>query len=148
MSKIISLIIILIIALCFYFNFPQNTKSYNQKIANHNFSLEIANTPSLQSKGLSKRNNLCPNCGMLFVFNQERIQSFWMKDTLIPLDMIFIDTKGKVTDIYTAQPETNKSDFQLTIFKSSLPTKFVIELNAHKATLTNLKVGDTININL
>jgi len=85
---------------------------------------------------------------MLFIFKSENYQSFWMKDTLIPLDIIFIKESGQVTDIYTAHPEKGKSDFQLTLYKSTEPTKYVIELNANTASKLNLKIGDYIKISI
>lgn len=149
MQKIIYLIIFsLLISLIYFYFSRKNIKTITQKIANQNYSLEIADNPYLQAKGLSKRDHLCPNCGMLFIFSRETIQTFWMKDTLIPLDMIFIDSQGQITDIHTAFPEDKKSDFQLTLYQSSVPTKFVIELNSGDAQRLNLKKGDYLKLNL
>ncbi len=150
MQKIISIILILsAIALFAYFKIPRKSnKSLTLKIKDQNFTLEIADNPYLQAKGLSNRSQLCPQCGMLFLFSAERKQSFWMKETLIPLDMIFIDKSGLITDIYTALPEPGKADFQLKIYASTRPAIYVIELNAGTATKLNLQVGDRINLNL
>lgn len=151
MSKIgylIILVLILIIAFLLYLKFPRKTnRNIVQKISNQNFTLEIADTTYLQAKGLSNRQQLCSDCGMLFIFKSEKIQTFWMKDTLLPLDIIFINANYQITDIYTANPEPNKSDFQLTLYQSTTPTKYVIELNAGTSQKINLKVGDTINLN-
>lgn len=149
MQKIIYLVIIITFITLIYFYFSRkNTKTIIQKISNQNYSLEIANNPYLQAKGLSNRNYLCPNCGMLFIFSHETIQTFWMKDTLIPLDMIFINSQGQITDIYTAFPENKKSDFELTLYQSSTPSKFVIELNSGDAQKLNLKKADYLKLNL
>lgn len=151
MSKfgyLIILILILIIGFLIYINFPRKVlQTITQKISDQNFSLEIADNSYLQAKGLSKRTTLCSNCGMLFIFNGENIRYFWMKDTLIPLDMIFVKADGQVTDIFTANPEIGRSDYQLKIYQSSLPTKYVIELNANTSEKINLKPGDYIKIN-
>ena len=152
MSKtgyIIIIFLILTIVFLIYINFPRKvTKSITQKISSQNFSLEIADNSYLQAKGLSKRSELCSDCGMLFIFNGENTRYFWMKDTFIPLDMIFIKKNGLVTDIFTAQPETNKSDFQLKIYQSSQAVQYVIELNAGTAVKINLKVGDFIKLKI
>ena len=149
MQKIIYLIIVVCFISLIYFYFSRrNSKSITQIINNQYYLLEIANNPYLQAKGLSKRNYLCPNCGMLFIFNHETIQTFWMKDTLIPLDIIFINSQNQITDIYTANPEPNKSDFQLTLYQSSVPAQFVIELNSGDAQKLNLKKGDYLKPNL
>lgn len=128
--------------------YPSKIKILNQQIASKDFTLEIANTPTLQAKGLSKRTELCKNCGMLFIFNKENIQSFWMKDTLIPLDIIFIDKNFSITNIYTAFPEPGVNDFSLKLYQSTVPIKYVIEINAYQANELSLKVGDQIKLNL
>jgi uncharacterized membrane protein (UPF0127 family) len=145
---LIIFILILIIAFLVYFRFPRKiTKSITQKISGQDFSLDIADNSYLQAKGLSGISKLAANDGMLFIFNGEAYRYFWMKDTLIPLDMIFITQSGQVTDIDTAVPEPGKSDLQLKIYQSSQPVKYVIELNANTAQKINLKIGDFININ-
>ena len=154
MPKTTSLIILLSIILIIYlfiklFIFrPSPPGSLTQKIKDQNFTLEVADTPYLLAKGLSGRDRLCPSCGMLFIFGRETILSFWMKDTLIPLDIIFINKNGQITDIYTASPEMGKSDFQLTLYKSTQPTKYVIELNANTAKNLNLKIGEYIKLSI
>ena len=150
MPKTTSLIIFLTISLLIYlfiklFIFRSSTAAtITQKIKEQNFTLEIANTPYLLAKGLSGRDSLCPTCGMLFIFKSEKIQTFWMKDTLIPLDIIFLKESGQITDIYTALPEPGKSDFQLTIYQSTAPIQSVIELNAGTAKKLNLQIGDIV----
>ena len=154
MPKTTYLIIFFTISLLIYLSIklfifkPSTPGTITQNIKDRNFTLEIANTPYLLAKGLSGRSELCPSCGMLFIFKSQAIQSFWMKDTLIPLDIIFIKESGQITDIYNASPERGKSDFQLTLYKSSKPTKYVIELNANTAKNINLKVDDLINLDL
>jgi len=149
MQKIGYLLILLGLILFIYYKYPRkSSKGIEQKIGDQIFNLEIADNPYLLAKGLSGRDNLCPKCGMLFIFKSENYQSFWMKDTLIPLDIIFIKESGQVTDIYTAHPEKGKSDFQLTLYKSTEPTKYVIELNANTASKLNLKIGDYIKISI
>ena len=154
MSKTTYLIIFLFLLLLIYLSFkliifrPSAPGSISQKIKEQNFTLEIADTPYLLAKGLSGQSQLCSSCGMLFIFKSETIQTFWMKETLIPLDIIFIKESGQITDIYTAQPERGKSDFELTLYKSTQPSKYVIELNSGTAVNLSLKKGDFINLNL
>jgi hypothetical protein len=152
MQKIIFIVLILLLLIYFstklLINKTSPVRIINQNIKDQIFTLEIADNNYLLAKGLSKRQSLCPNCGMLFIFKTEMIQTFWMKDTLLPLDIIFINSQGIVTDIYTAQPEIGKSDFQLTLYQSTSPTKYVIELNAGTSKTINLKIGDRLDLNL
>jgi len=140
MSKITVTLIIVFISIIIYLYFPKKLPSKIIKINNQEFSLEIANTISQLSKGLSRRTNLCDNCGMLFVFPHPQILSFWMKDTFIPLDMIFIDQNKKIVNIITATVG------DLSLKKSISPALYCLELNASTATKLNLKSGDILEL--
>ena len=121
-----------------YYPFKLRTKAI--KINNQDFSIEIATTPNQLSRGLGGRTELCQNCGMLFVFPSPQILQFWMKDTLIPLDMIFIDQNNKIVNIVTA----TVGDFS--IKKSIYPALYCLELNANRSKELNLKTGDLIDL--
>ncbi len=64
------------------------------------FTVELADTPQERARGLMNRENLPASNGMLFVYERPQRASFWMKDTLIPLDMLFMDRKGRVSRIH------------------------------------------------
>ena len=83
---------------------------------------------------------------MIFIFNKEGIYPFWMKDTLVPLDLIWLNSKGLIVSILTAQPEPNTPITQLKLYQNQKPAKYVIELNANRARELNLKIGDKIEI--
>ncbi len=147
MSKSIMLIItpvliiiagILIWRLFFYLP-PAN--SIKMKIGNNNYNIELATTIAQKTKGLSGRNTLCKNCGMLFTFGFETNLPFWMKNTLIPLDMIWLDKNGKIVDIQTAS-EINSTK----IYQNQTPAQYVLELNANDSQKINLKIGDIIDL--
>ncbi|MFH1398556.1 MAG: DUF192 domain-containing protein [Candidatus Woesearchaeota archaeon] len=72
-------------------------------INNHKIHVELARTPNEIRQGLMFREQLCESCGMLFVLSEGR-HTFWMKNTKIPLDMIFINSDMRVVDILHAQP--------------------------------------------
>lgn len=76
------------------------------KINNKLIQAELAISAEEKRIGLMHRTSLCPNCGMLFVFEEEAQHPFWMKNTLIPLDIIFINQNKKIIDIKRAQPCT------------------------------------------
>lgn len=90
---------------------------------------EIASTPQDRTMGLMNRTYLPEDKGMIFVYENSKNLSFWMKNTLIPLDIIFIDESGYVINIESADVELDKNYEELTRYKSLLPAKFVVEIN-------------------
>lgn len=135
------LIIIIVLIWRFFFYIPSSIKFVDIKINNTDYKIELAQTSAQKIKGLSNRNTLCQKCGMLFVFGFETELPFWMKDTLIPLDMIWLDKNGKIVDIKTAS-ETNSSK----IYQNQSPAQYVLELNANDSQKLNLKIGDIIDL--
>lgn len=133
--------------LLLYFFFPRKLKNGNLTINGKDYQIEYAQTTIQKAKGLSNRNSLCNNCGMLFVFSQTGIHPFWMKDTKIPLDMIWLDENGKIVHYELAKPEPNIPITKLKVYKNSIPAKYVLELNASDFSRLKLKIGDTIKIN-
>ncbi len=106
---------------------------------------EIADDDRERTIGLMNRTSLAPRAGMLFVWDDEKQRSFWMKNTLIPLDMIFIAANGTIVDITTMQP--CKSLF-CESYKSKEPAKYVLEVNAGFAEEHDVKIGDFVDIKL
>ncbi len=147
MSKIIILIIIVIVAGIIYFiSQPKNkSQNFDQNISinikGNPYYLEVAKTFTSRQKGLSNRTELCSNCGMLFVFDREGKYPFWMKDTKIPLDIIWLNSKFEIVKIITAT-ETNS----LKSFTNNQPAMYVIELNANESFRLDLKIGDIIQL--
>ena len=104
-------------------------------------NVEIADDNKERQQGLMFREKLNENEGMLFVFDNEDYQTFWMKNTLIPLDIIFIDKNFQIVDIKNAAPcKTYPCD----LYKSSKPAKYVLELNANFTIRNSIKEGDKI----
>jgi uncharacterized membrane protein (UPF0127 family) len=101
------------------------------------FTLEIADTEAAREKGLMFRTSLAPDAGMLFDYHREQQASFWMQNTLIPLDMIFISADGIVKTIHVnAQPRDTTS------IPSVVPIRFVVEIPGGRSEEIGLKVGD------
>ena len=106
----------------------------------HRFRVEIADTPAAQRKGLMHRDNLAKDRGMLFVFDKSRIRSFWMKNTNIALDMLFISKNGKIRHIHhDATPNSRKS------ISSRVPVRAVLEINGGLARQHGIEKGDRVN---
>lgn len=91
--------------------------------------LETAYTPDERTEGLMFREELGEDEGMIFVYDEAERRSFWMKNTLIPLDMIFVDSERTVDSIKKADPEPGVPDEELESYESKGPAQFVIEVN-------------------
>ena len=103
------------------------------------FQVEIAATPEKREVGLMYRRELPLDYGMLFIFPGERINSFWMKNTPIPLDMIFISGERKIVGIVH---ET--APFSLEGRSVSVPSQFVLEINGGLSHRYGFKAGDVV----
>src|SRR5262245_5295354 len=90
-------------------------------IAGRTFQLELALTEAAQRTGLSHRDHLDSDGGMLFVFRHARMREFWMKDCLIPIDAIFLDPGGRVLAMHAMTPEPGVSDGDLKRYTSKWP---------------------------
>ncbi len=108
------------------------------------FRAEIADTPERHLRGLMFRTQIKDDYAMLFVFAEEEIRSFWMKNTLIPLDIIYLNSDKQIVDMYGSVPPC-KTD-PCPGYESALPARFVVEINGGLAKKLNLKIGDKIFI--
>lgn len=103
------------------------------------FTVEVAVDSLQRQQGLMFRKNMASNAGMLFDFGSSRDVAMWMKNTLIPLDMLFIDDKGVVRHIHEgAKPHDE------TPLPSGGPVKFVLELNGGAVKTHNIAVGNQV----
>ncbi len=115
------------------------------------FALELAQTPEKRGQGLMGREFLGENEGMLFVYpandNYPAVLTFWMKDCLIPLDIIFITGSGKVAYVHEmALPEPGIPDSDLTRYTSHVPVQFAIEIRGGLVGELNIKKGDAVQL--
>ncbi len=149
MAKVIvTLTFIAVASLFVYWRFIQltPTQTIDINIKDKTYKVEIAATTAQKSQGLMNRDSLCQNCGMVFLSSHETPQIFWMKNTLIPLDIIFLNKDGRVINIEQAVPEPGVNDLKLSLYRSQSPSKYVIELNSGDAKKINLIPGDHIDI--
>jgi uncharacterized membrane protein (UPF0127 family) len=105
----------------------------------HAFEIEIADTPAETARGLMFRESLAPDHGMLFDFGEPREPAMWMKNTLIPLDMLFLDVDGNVVAI--AQ---NTQPHSLRRISPGMPVKAVLELNGGTTRELNILPGSVV----
>lgn len=102
------------------------------------FSVEIADDDRERSAGLMFRIRMNDDHGMLFVFENTRRLSFWMKNTPMPLDLVFIGPDGRIVDILKGEP------FSLAPIAPESPSRFVLELKAGTADKTGIADGDRV----
>ena len=120
---------------------PAFPKSLGLYIKGYPYYLEIAQNNQERKTGLSNRDELCRNCGMLFTFKKEGKQSIWMKDTHIPLDIIWLNSQKEIVKIIVAAATDSE-----TVYINQNPARYVIELPANESLKLNLQIGETIPI--
>ncbi len=105
----------------------------------HAFTVEIADDPEEITTGLMFRESMDADAGMLFDFGQPRETAMWMKNTLIPLDMLFMDPQGKIIAIARQTvPESERT------VSPGVPVKSVLELNGGRAAELGIEPGDEV----
>jgi uncharacterized membrane protein (UPF0127 family) len=107
------------------------------------FQVELADNPAAQEQGLQHRETLLENHGMLFIFPEERALTFWMKNTPLPLDLIFINSDFKIVGIIA-----NTTPFSLAPLAISTPSRYVLEINAGRAQSTGIHTGDPVKLRI
>ena len=118
---------------------PQKLEAIRLTAGIHVIHAELATTPQQREIGLMMRPEMAANDGMLFVFEQPGQQCFWMKNTLIPLDMVFIAPDGRVLRI-----ESNAEPLSTTVIPSEGDISAVLELKGGEADKIGLRRGDKV----
>ena len=118
----------------------RNTVEIASKTGVHVFTVEIADTEAERERGLMFRKELPPGRGMLFDFHREQQVGFWMKNTLIPLDMIFIDRRGRIVNI--AQDAKPMSE---DVIMSGGQVRAVLEVIAGTVRRLGIQPGDRVS---
>ena len=113
------------------------------------FALEIADSPEEQEKGLMNREKIEDTYGMLFIFPREERVSFWMKNTLIPLDMIFMDEDLQIVHIaQNAEPCISKDDSKCPLYSAPSSAKYVLEIRGNLSKEKQIQVGNRAQLHL
>ena len=107
----------------------------------HRLAVEIADNSTLRTRGLMWRSEVPDGTGMLFIFPNEVVQSFWMRNTLIPLDILFVDRTGKVVGVVQwAEPKT------LTSRTVGKPSMYVLEVPGGWASRNSVQAGARVDL--
>ena len=108
------------------------------KVAGHELKVEVADTDPQREQGLMYRKQLGKNDGMLFVFDEPAYHAMWMKNTLIPLSVAFVDRNGEILNILDMEPQT------LDTHMAAGPATYAIETNKGWFAANKVKAGDKV----
>ncbi len=151
LGLLVVVMLVVFLGLFFQQQRPQNNNATipiaesSLSINNHTILLDIADTPALQRQGLSDRESLADNTGMLFVFPEKSIQNFWMYNMHFPLDVVWISDQT-VVGLQKNIPLPTTEDIPR--FSSPIPVNYVLELNAGFIKKHGISVGDMVTFNL
>jgi len=164
MKLYIEIILLVIIVVCigylfFYFSktviAPSTIQNLENKVClareataeglgNNCFYVELAKTQAERDKGLMNRSHLDQNKGMFFIFEKEGNHPFWMKNTLIPLDIIWLDSGKNI--VYVAENVQPCKSLICPAINPNVKAKYVLEINAGIANNIGLKIGDKASV--
>ena len=119
--------------------FPSSELTIVSATGKHRFKVELAETPAQMAQGLMFRRSLAPDAGMLFDYKEPTAATMWMRNTLIPLDMLFVDEHGRIVNIHQrAVPNS------LDTISAAAPVRAVIELNGGTVERLGIRPGDRV----
>jgi uncharacterized protein len=110
------------------------------------FELEIVADSASRERGLMFRDSMPADHGMLFVFDRPDVQTFWMKNTHIPLDILYFDQNYKLVSMSERTPPCHSMSNDCPMYPSSGPAQYVLELNAGTAERLGVKEGDELKV--
>jgi uncharacterized membrane protein (UPF0127 family) len=120
---------------------PVETITIDTKAGPHPFQVEIAADDQSRETGLMFRKSMAPDAGMLFDFHEPQEVSFWMENTILPLDMLFVRANGTIARI-----KENATPYSRENIPSGEPVQYVIELNAGRAKALGIQQGGHVHI--
>ena len=113
--------------------------SIQSDTGNHQFTVQVVDTPETRARGLMYVQELADDAGMLFDFKEVRPVSFWMRNTYIPLDMLFIEADGTILNIHV-----NARPHDTTSIPSAGPVQFVLEIPGGRSVELGIEAGDQV----
>lgn len=148
-KKFLLFVILLLIILVFLFvskMVPDSSQENKVCFKNHCFYVELAKTRAEKARGLMFRENLDLDKGMLFIFEEEGKYPFWMKNTLLPLDIIWLNKEKEVVFLRKNVLPCSEEDCQT--IRPDKKAKYVLEVNGGLADKIGLRVGDKLTFYL
>ncbi|MEM7809322.1 MAG: DUF192 domain-containing protein [Planctomycetota bacterium] len=120
---------------------PQNLPTADVVIGDRTYTLMVADDPDERAIGLMHRREMADNEGMIFLFKETTLRNFYMKDTYVPLDVLFLDEEGRLINVDEGRPLDDRPTI-----RSDAPTRTVIELRRGQADAAGIQTGDAIDI--
>jgi uncharacterized membrane protein (UPF0127 family) len=111
-------------------------------VGDHVFRVEIADTAETRRQGLMHREELGADEGMLFVFPDSQVRSFWMKDTPLPLSIAYISSRGRILEIRHMEPYSEEP------VRSRFPARYALEVNRDRFSQVGVTEGDEIDLSV
>lgn len=112
-------------------------------VEGHTLQVEVARSPLERAQGLMFRKEMGADHGMLFAFEEERIQSFWMKNTYLPLSIAFIDRDKRIVNLHDMAPNNSERTYE-----STAPVLYALEVNQGWFARNGVGVGDVVTFEL
>ncbi|MCG3200581.1 MAG: hypothetical protein NFCOHLIN_00437 [Gammaproteobacteria bacterium] len=109
----------------------------------HEFVVEVADTEVRRQRGLMFREEVPADGGMIFIYDPPQVAAMWMKNTLIPLDMVFVDTEGEIVQV-----TSRTTPHSLEPISAGVPVSAVIELNGGSCDRLGIRAGDRVHYDL
>ena len=141
---IIGVLLVIVGAVLVYLGLSRFDSRPTVKIGNNVIKVQIADNPDTYAKGLSGRDSLATDEGMLFVFERPAQPGFWMKDMKFPIDIVWISQDKKIVAI---TPSLGVDSYPAT-FRPPEPVLYVLEVNAGISARNGWLAGDSVEINL
>lgn len=116
------------------------------EVGGERFYVEIAADETTRSRGLMFRESLADNAGMLFIFPREAPRAFWMRNTRIPLDILYLDSQLRIVSMSLDTPPCRNRQGRCPNYPSGAPARYVLELNAGTAERLGVGRGDRIRV--
>lgn len=147
-NAVILMALVFLFTGCSWFGGDANAENYNEVVfktdtGDHKFYVEVADDSEKRQLGLMHRESMDDDKGMIFIYPEEQKVAFWMKNTLIPLDMIFMDDDFEVIDYFTDVPPCEADP--CSHYVPTKNPKYIVELNAGKISEIGLKRGDLVD---
>lgn len=115
------------------------------ELAGERFTVEVADDDASRARGLMFRDRLEPGTGMLFIHDAEEPQAFWMKNTRIPLDILYFDAQRRLVSASRRTPPCVRGD-RCPVYPSTGPALYTLELNAGEADRLGVQAGDELTL--